>query len=95
MTEQQLKSFLKACSEDAGLLDRVSQAKTVDEAVSIARAAGFPIEPSELLNASQELTDNDLENVAGGQFNQMGPTFTCISQDPCQVNPKDGNVVFK
>jgi predicted ribosomally synthesized peptide with nif11-like leader len=93
MTENQLRAFLKACSEDPGLRDRVSQAKTVDEAVSIAKAAGFSIEPSELLNISHELTDNDLENVAGGQADPFGETFTCtMSQNPCQVI--DGPVVF-
>ena len=86
MTEHQFKSFLKACSEDADLRERISQAKTADEAVSIAKAAGLLIEPSELLDASRELTYKELESVAGGNDDPFGPTFTCdMSKDPCFV----------
>ena len=86
MTEHQFKSFLKACSEDADLRERISQAKTADEAVSIAKAAGLLIEPSELLDASRELTNKELESIAGGNGDPFGPTFTCdMSKDPCFV----------
>jgi predicted ribosomally synthesized peptide with nif11-like leader len=88
MTEHQLKSFLKACCEDADLRERISQAKTAEEAVSIAKAAGFSIEASELLNVSRGLTDKELENVAGGggDPDPFGPTFMCdMSKDPCVI----------
>lgn len=75
MTEHQLKSFLQACRDDAGLRERISQATTAEDAVSIAKAAGFSIEPSELLAASRGLTDKELESVAGGK--DYGNTFIC------------------
>ena len=81
-----IQSFLKACSEDADLRERISQAKTADEAVSIAKAAGLLIEPSELLDASRELTYKELEGAAGGNGDPFGTTFTCdMSKDPCFV----------
>ena len=43
--------------------------------MSIAKAAGFSIEPSELLAASRGLTDKELESVAGGK--DYGNTFIC------------------
>ena len=43
--------------------------------MSIAKAAGFSIEPSELLAASRGLTDKELECVAGGK--DYGNTFIC------------------
>ncbi|QBE69404.1 hypothetical protein SynWH8101_1822 [Synechococcus sp. WH 8101] len=85
MTEYQLKSFLNACRDDAGLRERISQAKTAEEAVSIAKAAGFSIEPSELLNVSRGLTDKELESVAGGG-DPFGPTFMCdMTKNPCVI----------
>jgi predicted ribosomally synthesized peptide with nif11-like leader len=95
MTEHQLKFFLKACCEDADLRERISQAKTAEEAVSIAKAAGFSIEPSELLNVSRGLTDKELENVAGGGGDQFGPTFMCdMSKNPCVIGQPGTETTF-
>jgi predicted ribosomally synthesized peptide with nif11-like leader len=95
MTEHQFKSFLKACREDANLRDRISQAKTTDEAITIAKDAGFSIEASDLVGPSTELSDKELENVAGGN---LGPSFMCgFSDNPCVPQTQEncpGPVIF-
>jgi predicted ribosomally synthesized peptide with nif11-like leader len=95
ITEHQLKSFLQACREDAGLRERISQAKTAEEAVSIAKAAGFSIEPSELLNVSRGLSDKELENVAGGGGEPDGPTYMCdMTKNPCVIGKPGTETIF-
>ena len=100
MTEHQLESFLQACRDDAGLRERISQAKTAEEAVSIAKAAGFSIEPSELLAASRGLTDKELESVAGGgddpsRQTPFCPTFMCnMTKDPCVTGAPGTETIF-
>jgi predicted ribosomally synthesized peptide with nif11-like leader len=95
MTEHQLKSFLQACRDDAGLRERLSTATTAEDAVSIAKAAGFSIEPSELLAASRGLTDKELESVAGGGGEPFGPTFMCdMTKNPCVIGQPGTETTF-
>ena len=65
MSEEQLKVFLKAVKADAGLQEQLKAAGDADDAVAIAKAAGFVISAEELTKA-QELSDEELEAVAGG-----------------------------
>ena len=67
MSEQQLKAFLEAVKADAGLQEKLKVAKDMDSVVAIAKAAGFVISAEELKRAQEhELSDEDLEGVAGG-----------------------------
>ena len=66
MSGEQLKAFLEAAKADAGLQEQLKAAGDVDAVVAIAKAAGFAISAEELKKAQAELTDEELEGVAGG-----------------------------
>jgi predicted ribosomally synthesized peptide with nif11-like leader len=69
MSEDQLKAFLEAVKADAGLQEKLNAATNADAAVAIAREVGFVISADELERAQvvgEELSDEELEGVAGG-----------------------------
>ena len=68
ISEKQLKAFQEAVKTDAELQEKLKAAKEVDAVVAIARTAGFVICAEELKKSSgsEELSDEELEGVAGG-----------------------------
>jgi predicted ribosomally synthesized peptide with nif11-like leader len=85
MSEEQLKAFLEAVKANAGLQGKLNAAADANAAAAIAKEAGFMISADELQKAhaiGEELTDEELEGVAGGVGNQ--------SQNyDCSVNTGD------
>ena len=80
MSEEQLKAVLEAVKADAGLQEKLKTAKGVDEVVAIAKAAGFVISAEELKKAQAEVSEEELEGVAGGICWGGSPTaVTCTS----------------
>jgi len=75
VSEEQLKAFLEAVKADAGLQEKLKAAADADAVVAIAKAAGFVISVEEIeAQAAQpyELSDEELEGVAGGVEQQLG-----------------------
>ena len=68
MSEEQLKAFLEAATDDAGLQEKMKEAADADAVVAIAKAAGFLISAEELQRAQAELSEQELEGVAGGTW---------------------------
>ena len=68
MSEEQLKAFLEAVKADAGLQEQLKAAADADAVVAIAKAAGFAISADELKKAQSEISEEELEGVAGGAF---------------------------
>ena len=68
MSEEQLKAFLEAVKADAGLQEKLKTAKDVDAVVEIAKAAGFVISAEELKKSQAEISEEELEGVAGGNI---------------------------
>ena len=66
MSEEQLKAFLEAVKADAVLQEKLKAAADADAVVAIAKAAGFVISADDLKQAEAEISDNELEGVAGG-----------------------------
>jgi predicted ribosomally synthesized peptide with nif11-like leader len=66
MSEEQLKAFLAAVKADAGLQEKLKAAGDADAVVAIAKTAGFVISAEELKRAQAEVSDDDVEGVAGG-----------------------------
>ena len=68
MSEEQLKAFIAKVQEDSSLQEQL-MAEDADP-IAIAKAAGFTIEypglQDYLLHQASELSDEDLEAVAGG-----------------------------
>lgn len=65
MSEEQLKAFLEAVKADAGLQEKLKAAADADAVVAIAKAAGFVISADNLKRIQAELSDEELERVAG------------------------------
>lgn len=66
MSEEQLRAFLKAVKADADLQDKLKMAADPSEVEAIAKAAGFAISADELNNAQSAISEDELENIAGG-----------------------------
>ena len=66
MSEEQLKAFLEAIKADAGLQEKLKAAADPDVVVEIAKSAGFVISSEELQKAQAEVSEEELEGVAGG-----------------------------
>lgn len=90
MSEDQLKAFLSALNADIGLQDKLKAAveaeiDTVDETaavLAIAKEAGFAFTAAELLRYQAqiilELTDDELDSIAGGYLNQAVGYTNCM-----------------
>ena len=70
MSGEQLKAFLAALEADTGLQDKLKAAVDLDAALAIAKEAGFDVSKAAWLryqaNQTLELSDEELEGVAGG-----------------------------
>ena len=77
MSEEQLKAFLEAVKADAGLQEKLKAAVDADAVTAIAKDAGFMISIDDLKNAQSELSDEELEGVAGG-----GDCLPCFMSFP-------------
>ena len=66
MSEEQLKVFLEAVKDDAGIQEKLKAAADGDAVIAIANAAGFLISAEELKKAQTEVSDEELEGVTGG-----------------------------
>ena len=86
MSKEQLKALVEKVASDTELSDKIGAATTAEAVIEIAKAAGFLITSediqlllsllSEVSEEEEELTDDDLENVAGGfNFNFHLPRF--------------------
>ena len=65
MSEEQLKAFLEKVQGDTSLQEKLKAAADSDAVVAIAKAAGFSISADDLTKSS-ELSEEELEGVAGG-----------------------------
>ena len=66
MLEEQLKAFLEAVKVDVELQEKLEAAVDADAVVSVAKAAGFVISADELKKSHAEISEEELEAVAGG-----------------------------
>jgi predicted ribosomally synthesized peptide with nif11-like leader len=77
MSEEQFKAFLEAVKADAGLQEKLKAAGDTDAVVAIAKAAGFVISAEELQRAQAEISEEELEGVAGGGVG-LGTEWRCL-----------------
>ena len=66
MSEEQLKAFMEAVNTDAGLQEKLKAVVDADAVVAIAKAAGFLITAEELQMSREEISEEEIEGVAGG-----------------------------
>ena len=64
------KSFLEALSRDKELLEKIKEAPTTEAVIALAAEKGFALTAEDLKPAAAgELSDDDLDGVAGGTGN--------------------------
>ena len=89
MSEEQLKAFLEAVKADAALQEKLKAATDADTVVAIAKAVGFMISAEELKKAQAEVSEGELEGVAGGRYNDSFRVFgKCDESSMLLVNGK-------
>ena len=71
MSEEQLKAFIENVKVDTSLQEKLKGAADADAALAIAKEAGFMISADDITKAQSEISDEELENVAGGTINCM------------------------
>ena len=78
MSEEQLKSFLEKVKADTSLQEKLKAAADADAALAIAKEAGFAITAEDIqsMQSSTDLSDEELEGVAGGGTGSFGNCLT-------------------
>ena len=84
MSEEQLKAFLEKVQADTSLQEQLkADGVSSADVIAIAKAAGFSISTEDLNTHRQNLSDGELEGVAGGKvvsdlgwFWGFGPQIT-------------------
>ena len=64
MSEEQLKAFLEKVKSDTSLQEKLKAAKTHEDVVGVAKEHGHEFTQDHM----QELSEEELEGVAGGTF---------------------------
>ena len=78
MSEEQLKAFLEKVKADTSLQEKLNAAADSDAVLSIAKEAGFIISADDLTMAQSEISEQELEGVAGGSsINNTCNTLWC------------------
>lgn len=77
MSEEQLKDFQEAVKADRSLQEKLKAAVDTNAVIAVAKAAGFVISAEALLNTQGELSDEELERVAGGQMHGETARMAC------------------
>ena len=79
MSQEDLQKFLEAVRQDTSLQEKL-KAEGADP-VAIAKEAGFSVTQAELIRAQashvQNLSDEELENAAGGTTGTLMSLFPC------------------
>ncbi|KZR87328.1 Nitrogen fixation protein of unknown function [Synechococcus sp. MIT S9509] len=75
MSEDQLKAFLEKVKADTSLQEKLKAAADNDAVVAIAKEAGFSITADDLKIAQSEISDEELEGVAGGEPTPWDPEW--------------------
>ena len=86
MSKEQLKAFLQKVQGDTSLQEKLKAAADTDDVVEIAKAAGFMITAEDLKNAQSEISDEELEGVAGGGYFSFGGGCKCCTRGACETS---------
>ena len=81
MSEEQLTALLAKLKDDVGLQEKLKGAADLDAVLAIAKEAGFDVskadwlryQANQTLELSDEVSDEELEGIAGGEAENYGP----------------------
>jgi predicted ribosomally synthesized peptide with nif11-like leader len=79
MSQDQIDAIIARLDSDPGFAQAMSSALTTGDAVAVAASHGFTISADDLTVAllERELSDADLENVAGGSSELSAQAGSC------------------
>ena len=80
MSEEQLKAFLEKVKGDTSLQEKLKAEASPEAAIEIAKEAGFSITAEDIESMESEtveLSDEELENTAGGVCTTVFGTRSC------------------
>ena len=83
MSEEQLKAFLEKVKGDTSLQEKLKAAVDTNAVAAIAKEAGFSISADDLKNAQSDLSDEELDSIAGGRAGTGGGFLTIAGSGPC------------
>ena len=66
MLEEQLKAFIEKVKADTSLQEKLKATADSDAVLAIAKEAGFSISADDLKKAQSAISEEELEDVAGG-----------------------------
>ena len=75
MSEEQLKAFIAKAKDDQSIQEKLKAASDADAVAAIAKEAGFNVSADLIAKAQSEISDEELENVAGGRGRHGDPTW--------------------
>ena len=78
MSEEQLKSFLEKVNVGLCFQEKLKAAADADAVLEIAKEAGFSISTADLEKAQSELSEEELEGLAGGRGFRSLLLYDCI-----------------
>ena len=84
MSEEQLKSFLEKAKGDSSLQEKLKGVTDADSVIAIAKDAGFMFTVDDFNKAQSELSEDELEGVAGGV------NFWCVLDGTTKVHFQAG-----
>ena len=87
MSEEQLAALLAKLKKDAGLREKLQGTADLDAAIALAKESGFEVSKADWMkyqaSQTQELSDEELEGVAGGKQTRYACTFWAFGKDRC------------
>ena len=75
MSEEQLKAFIAKAKDDHSIQEKLKAASDADAVAAIAKEAGFNVSADLITKAQSEISNEELENVAGGRGRHGDPTW--------------------
>ena len=81
MSEEQVKAFLEKVKGDTNLQEKLTAAADTNAVAAIAKEAGFSLSADDLNKAQSEISEEELEGVAGGADSVAG---RCTSMNWCR-----------
>ena len=86
MSEEQLKAFLAKVKTDTSLQEKLKAAADSDAVLEIAKDAGFCISADNLHKAQFEVSEQELEDVAGGEITFFSCLYKVVGLTGCESN---------
>ncbi|QNI53006.1 nif11-like leader peptide domain protein [Synechococcus sp. BIOS-E4-1] len=77
MTQEQLTAFIANAKGNTSLQERLKAAADTNAVAAIAKEAGFSISADRLKNALSEMSDTEIESVAGGYCDKEWCLHSC------------------